>query len=54
MMNGFDYMIAVIDHILKSKRKRHIVGGMLLSVSMMFSGLAITAMTLNPEDEDER
>lgn len=35
-------------------QKRHITGGILLSVSMLFGGLAITVMTIkNGEDDDE-
>lgn len=50
MFETFDALISVLDYTLNSKRKRHIVGGILLSVSMLFGGLAITAMTMKPED----
>jgi hypothetical protein len=33
-------------------RKRHITGGILLSVSMLFGGLAITVMTINKEGDE--
>ena len=46
-MDNFEAIVAVLDFTLNSKRKRHIVGGILVSVSMLFGGLAITAMTLN-------
>ena len=40
---------------LDTKRKRHITGGILLSVSFLFGGLAITVMTIkNEEDEYEQ
>ena len=35
------------------KRKRHIMGGILLSVSFLFGGLAITVMTIRNEEEDD-
>ena len=52
-------IIHTIDRMLDTKRKRHIVGGMLLSISMLFGGLAITTMTLkesydSEEEQDER
>lgn len=51
MIQNFDAIIQILDYTLNSKRKRHITGGVLLSVSLMFGGLALTAMTLRPEDE---
>ena len=49
-MEGFEAIISMLDFTLDSKRKRHIVGGLLLSVSLMFGGLAITTMTLGVEE----
>ena len=47
--------ISVLDYVLDTKRKRHITGGILLSVSFLFGGLAITVMTIkNEEDEYEQ
>jgi hypothetical protein len=52
-MEGLDNIIAMIDYMLNTKRKRHIVGGILISMSAIFGGLAITAMTIKQEDEEE-
>lgn len=55
-MDGIGNFISMMDYILdtKRKRKRHITGGILLSVSLLFGGLALTVMTIqNEEDEDE-
>lgn len=49
-MDNFEAIVAMLDFTLNSKRKRHIVGGILVSVSMLFGGLAITAMTLQTEE----
>ena len=38
-----------IDYILDSQSKRHLVGGILLSVSSLFFGLAITIITMRPK-----
>lgn len=53
MMVDIERIISVLDFTLDTKRKRHLVGGILLSVSLMFGGLALTAMTLDREKEDE-
>lgn len=52
-MENFEALVSILDYTLDSKRRRHIVGGILLSVSMLFGGLAITAMTLRTEREEE-
>jgi hypothetical protein len=31
---------------LDTKRKRHVIGGILLSAAFLFGGLAVTAMTI--------
>ena len=48
-----EYLVSVVDYILGNKKRRHIVGGALLSMSAMFAGLAITTMTLKPEEENK-
>ena len=47
----FGAVIKEIDYILYSRRKRHIVGGLLISLALMCGGLAVTVGTLK-EDED--
>lgn len=51
-MNRLEALIGLLDLTLDTKRKRHIVGGMLLSISLLFGGLAITTMTIT-NDGDE-
>ena len=45
-MENFEAIISMLDFTLDSPRKRHLVGGMLLSISLLFGGLALTAMTM--------
>ena len=54
-MEGLENLISMLDYVLDTKRKRHITGGILLSVSMLFGGLALTVMTINngSREEDE-
>lgn len=51
-MGDLDSFVEILNYILSNKAKRHIVGGILLSVSVMFGGLAITAMTLKGESDE--
>lgn len=45
----------MIEQVLDTKQKRHIVGGVLMSVSLLFGGLALTVMTLKMEEiKDEQ
>lgn len=53
-MDGIGNFISMMDYILDTKRKRHITGGILLSTSLLFGGLALTVMTIQSEEgEDE-
>jgi len=45
-MDELETVISSIDYILDTKRKRHITGGILLSVSLLFGGIALTVMTI--------
>lgn len=51
-MDGLESIIYALDCVLDTKRKRHITGGILLSVSLLFSGLALTVMTIKNEEND--
>lgn len=51
-INNMDNLIAALDYMLNTPRKRHIVGGLLLSVSLMFGGMALTIMTISTEEEE--
>lgn len=50
-MDRLEAILAVLDHSLNTKRKRHIAGGVLLSISMLFGGLALTVMSLKTEEK---
>lgn len=40
----------MLDHTLSTKKKRHIAGGILMSISLLFGGLAVTVITLKTEE----
>ena len=49
-MHRLEDLIEMLDQALNTKTKRHITGGVLLSISLLFGGLAVTIMTLKSED----
>lgn len=51
-MYRFEELMMLVDSTLDSKRKRHIVGGVLMSISLLFGGLAITILTIKLEEEN--
>jgi hypothetical protein len=53
-MERFGQVINMIDHILDTDKKRHIAGGILMSVSLLFGGLAVTVLTLKSEEKNEQ
>lgn len=52
-MNRLEGVISTLDYLLGTKRKRHIVGGILMSASLLFAGLAFTALTLKTDKNEE-
>jgi hypothetical protein len=49
-MDHFESIISVLDNMINTRRKKHIAGGILLSVSLLFGGLAFTVMTIKMEE----
>lgn len=49
-MEGIDNIIYMLDEMLDTPRKHHITGGILLSISALFGGLAITVMSIGKEE----
>lgn len=52
-MERIERILTMLDRTLTSKKKRHIAGGILLSVSMLFGGLAFTVLTLKAEENED-
>lgn len=52
-MERLERILTMLDQALGNRKKRHIAGGILLSVSLLFGGLAITVMTMK-HDGDEK
>lgn len=53
MVRNLQLLVGTIDDALDTRRKRHLVGGILLSVSLLFGGLAFTSFTLRDSYEED-
>ena len=51
-MDRLETISELLENILDTQKKRHIVGGILMSVSLFFGGLAITVVTIKKEVDD--
>ena len=52
-MDGLDNLLSTLDYALNTTRKRHITGGLLLSLSLLFGGMAATVMIIKEEGNDD-
>lgn len=52
-MYRLEELMLIMDQVLDTRKKRHIIGGVLMSVSLLFGGLALTIMTVKMEDTDD-
>ena len=53
-MERLEAVISTLDYALYSKRRKHIVGGILFSISLLFGGLAVTVITLKEVEVNEQ
>ena len=51
-MDEFGEFISMVDCLLDTRKKRHIIGGLLISASLLFGGLALTVITIKNEEMD--
>ena len=51
-MDRLERILTMLEYSINTKRKKHLAGGILLSVSMLFGGLAATVLTLKMEEDD--
>ena len=52
-MNKVEAILYTFESVVNTKKKRHIVGGILMSISLLFCGLTFTVMTLKMEDNTD-
>lgn len=46
MLERIDIWVDQLDSLLNTRKKRHMMGGVLISMSALLSGIAITIMTI--------
>lgn len=51
-MERLESLLSMLDYSLDTKKKRHIAGGVLLSMSLLFGGLAFTIFTIKTEESN--
>ena len=51
-MYRLEELLSQLDISLNTKKKRHIAGGILMSISLLFGGLAVTIITLKTEEDE--
>lgn len=52
-MNSLEAALSIIDYAFSNRKRRHIIGGVLMSVSLLFGGLAITVISLKEDKRDD-
>lgn len=52
-MDRLEDLVAMLDHALNTKKKRHLAGGVLMSISLFFGGLAVTVLSLRAEEKED-
>ena len=53
-MERLEILLEVFDEALSTKKRRYVVGGILMSVSLFFCGLSITVMAVNKEEKIDK
>lgn len=52
-MESMKRLLSTIEHLISTKRKRHIIAGALLSTALFAGGLAVTVLSMKFEEQDE-
>jgi hypothetical protein len=51
-VHRLEELLSMLDKSLNTNKKRHLAGGVLLSISLLFGGLALTIMTIKTEEKE--
>ena len=52
-MERLEILLEIFDEALDTKKRRYIVGGVLMSISLFFSGLSVTVILINKEEDND-
>lgn len=50
-MYRLEEILSMLDSSLNTRKKRHIAGGVLMSIALLFGGLSLTIITLKTEED---
>ena len=53
-MERLETLLELFDEVLATKKRRYIIGGILMSVSLFFSGLSVTVMVINKNEGGDK
>lgn len=51
-MDRLERVMSTLSYVMGDNRKRHILGGIMISVSLLFGGLALTVVTIKNEEQE--
>lgn len=51
-MERLEILLEIFDEALDTKKRRYIVGGILMSVSLFFSGLSVTVILIDKKEKE--
>ena len=52
-MEKIEMLLDLMEYVTKSRKRKHFVGGLLLSAAFFFAGIAVTTMTISLEDNEQ-
>lgn len=52
-MDRLERIMSTLSYVMGDNRKRHILGGIMISVSLLFGGLALTVITIKNEEQED-
>ena len=50
-MEQLEILLELLDETLSTRKRRYIAGGILMSVSLFFSGLSVTVILIDKEEK---
>ncbi len=51
-MDRLEETMSTLTYLVSDKNRRHIIGGILLSISLLFGGLAVTVISIKNEEKN--
>lgn len=52
-VHRLEAVLSIVDYAFSDRKRRHVIGGVLMSISLLFGGLAITVISLKEDNRDD-